>query len=90
MKSWWSVSFDWNQARAFLATVEEGSMSAAARALGQTQPTLGRQIAALEEDLGVVLFERVGRTLVLTPSGRELVEHVKAMYEAKFGPPPHS
>ena len=57
-------------------------MSAAARALGQTQPTLGRQIAALEEDLGVVLFERVGRTLVLTPSGRELVEHVKAMYEA--------
>lgn len=57
-------------------------MSAAARALGQTQPTLGRQITALEEDLGVVLFERVGRTLVLTPSGQELVAHVNAMFEA--------
>ncbi len=80
--NWQSVSFDWNQARAFLATVEEGSMSAAARVLGQTQPTLGRQITALEEQLGVVLFERVGRSLVLTPSGGELVVHVRAMFDA--------
>ena len=47
---WQHVSFDWNQARAFLATVEEGSLSAAGRALGMTQPTLGRQVAALEND----------------------------------------
>lgn len=80
--NWQSVSFDWNQARAFLATVEEGSLSAAARALGLTQPTLGRQVAALEEELGVLLFERVGRSLVLTPSGLELLDHVRAMYEA--------
>lgn len=77
-----SASFDWNQARAFLATAEEGSLSAAARALGQTQPTLGRQIAALEERLGVTLFDRVGRTLVLTPSGQELLPHIRAMEEA--------
>ncbi len=80
--NWQSVSFDWNQARAFLATVEEGSLSAASRALGLTQPTLGRQVAALEEQLDVVLFERVGRSLVLTQSGIELSEHVRAMCEA--------
>lgn len=80
--NWQSVSFDWNQARAFLATVEEGSLSAAALALGQTQPTLGRQVAALEDALDVVLFERVGRSLVLTQSGIELLDHVRAMCEA--------
>lgn len=80
--NWKSVSFDWNQARAFLATVEEGSLSAAARALGVTQPTLGRQVSALEDQLDVVLFERVGRSLVPTQSGIELVDHVRAMREA--------
>ena len=79
---WRSVKFDWNRARAFLVTVEEGSLSAAARALGLTQPTLGRQVTALEEELGVVLFERVGRGLTLTPSGMELVDHVRAMGDA--------
>ena len=59
---WQGVTFDWNQARAFLVTAEEGSLSAAARALGLTQPTLGRQVAALEVELGVSLFERVGMT----------------------------
>lgn len=79
---WQHVSFDWNQARAFLATVEEGSLSAAARALGLTQPTLGRQVAALEDELGIVLFERVGKSLELTPSGLELLDHVRAMRDA--------
>jgi DNA-binding transcriptional LysR family regulator len=79
---WRHVSFDWNRARAFLATADEGSLSAAARALGGTQPTIGRQVTALEEELGVVLFERVGRGLKLTPTGLELVEHVRAMAEA--------
>jgi len=79
---WRSVKFDWNRARAFLVTAEEGSLSAAARALGMTQPTLGRQVDALEQELGVVLFERVGRGLTLTPSGHELLDHVRAMGEA--------
>lgn len=74
--------FDWNHIRAFLATAEEGSFSAAARKLRLTQPTLGRQVAALEADLAVVLFERVGKTLVLTSSGAELLEHVRAMNQA--------
>jgi DNA-binding transcriptional LysR family regulator len=79
---WHSVIFDWNRARAFLVTAEEGSLSAAARALGLAQPTLGRQVSALEQELGVVLFERVGRGLALTESGLELLEHVRAMGEA--------
>lgn len=79
---WRSVKFDWNKARAFLVTAEEGSLSAAARALGMAQPTLGRQVDGLEQELGVVLFERVGRGLTLTPSGLELLDHVRAMGEA--------
>lgn len=77
--NWQLISFDWNQARAFLATAEEGSLSAAARALGLTQPTLSRQVAALEDDLGVLLFDRVGRSLLLTEAGLDLLEHVRAM-----------
>lgn len=73
---------DWNHIRAFLATAETGSLSAAARQLGLTQPTLSRQVAALEEDLGILLFERVGRTLDLTSAGVELLDHTKQMGEA--------
>ncbi len=80
--NWQAISFDWNQVRAFLATAEEGSLSAAARALGQTQPTLSRQVSALEEELGVTLFERAGRAMALTSAGRELLDHVRAMAEA--------
>lgn len=76
------MTFDWNAARAFLAAAEEGSLSAAARALGVSQPTLGRQVAALEQQLGVALFERVGRGMTLTAGGLELAEHVRAMGEA--------
>ncbi|MEW8430144.1 MAG: LysR family transcriptional regulator, partial [Candidatus Thiodiazotropha sp.] len=79
---WRSVQFDWNLARAFLVTAEEGSLSAAARALGLTQPTLSRQVAGLEEELGVALFEKVGRGLELTPSGAELLEQVRTMGDA--------
>ncbi|GAA5214136.1 LysR family transcriptional regulator [Corallincola platygyrae] len=76
------MQFDWNRARAFLVTAEEGSLSAAAKVLNMTQPTLSRQVAALEQELGISLFERVGRGLELTPSGEQLLEHVQAMGEA--------
>ena len=73
---------DWNHVRALLATVEAGSLSAAARRLGLTQPTLGRQVAALEQTLGVTLFERVGKALVLTKAGQELTAPLRTMREA--------
>lgn len=79
---WKSTKFDWNRARAFLVTAEEGSLAAAARALDMTQPTLGRQVAALEQEIGVDLFNRRGRGLELTPNGIKLVEHVRAMGDA--------
>lgn len=80
--NWKAVTFDWNQVKAFLATAEEGSLSAAARALGLTQPTLSRQVAGLEDELGVTLFERSHRSMDLTESGIALLEHVRAMGEA--------
>jgi DNA-binding transcriptional LysR family regulator len=79
---WRTVRFDWNRARAFLVTAEEGSLSAAARALGMSQPTLGRQVDALEQELEVLLFERIGKRLVLTEPGMDLLEHVRAMGDA--------
>ncbi len=79
---WRSIRFDWNRARAFLVTAEEGSLSAAARALDMTQPTLGRQVTLLEQELGIALFERGARGLELTPNGLALVEYVRAMGDA--------
>ena len=72
---------DWNLLRAFHATATLGSLSAAARRLGLTQPTLSRQILALEADLDVALFERIGRKLFLTATGGVLLEHTKLMGE---------
>ncbi|GAA6142023.1 LysR family transcriptional regulator [Hydrogenophaga sp. 5NK40-0174] len=70
---------DWNHLRAFLETAQTGSLSAAARKLGLSQPTLSRQVACIEQDLGVTLFERVGKSMVLTDTGLDLLEHAKAM-----------
>lgn len=75
-------TFDWDLARAFLATVETGSLSAAARQIGTSQPTLSRQVAAFAETLGVTLFERVGRGLTLTDAGAEIADHLRPMAEA--------
>ncbi|MDQ3125112.1 MAG: LysR family transcriptional regulator [Pseudomonadota bacterium] len=75
-------TIDWNQIRAFHATAVAGSLSAAARQLGLTQPTLSRQVLALEADLGVTLFERRGRKLVLTQTGMELLDHIRGMGDA--------
>lgn len=76
------ITVDWNRVRAFLATAKAGSLSAGARELGLTQPTLSRQVAALEVELGSMLFERIGKRLVLTEAGKNLLEHARAMGEA--------
>lgn len=78
---WKSLSFDWNQARAVIATAETGSLSAAARALGLTQPTLGRQVTALEEALGVVIFTRAAKRMIPTDAGLVLIDHFRVMAE---------
>ncbi|WP_147110375.1 LysR family transcriptional regulator [Tateyamaria sp. syn59] len=74
--------FDWTHLRAFLATAESGSLSAAARRLGLTQPTIGRQVAALEEELRLALFERTARSMTLTDAGRDLLVEARKMGDA--------
>jgi len=83
--NWRSIQFDWNKARAFLVTADEGSFSAAARVLNMTQPTLGRQVSSLEDELGVTLFERTAKGLLLTRVGMELLDYVRSMGEAATG-----
>jgi LysR family transcriptional regulator, cys regulon transcriptional activator len=68
--------------RVFLQIVDSGSMSAAARAVHLTQPALSRTLRLLEDEVGVPLFERRGRTLVLTAGGRALVPRARAFLAA--------
>lgn len=72
----------WSHYRSFLAVLQEGSLSGAARVLGMTQPTLGRQIAELEEALGTALFIRSQRGLVATDAARDIAPHAEAMAAA--------
>ena len=72
-------SFDWSLIRSFLAALDKGSLLAAARVLKTSQPTLGRHIAELESQLGVVLFERTGRGLVPTATALQLAESARGM-----------
>lgn len=75
-------ALDWSLVQAFLAVAETGSLSAAARDLKTSQPTLGRQIKAIEGQLGAELFHRQPRGLALTQTGADLVAPAQAMREA--------
>ncbi len=77
-----SVPLDWSLIQSILAVAEAGSLSAAARRLGLSQPTLGRQIQAAEAVLGVTLFQRHARGLELTDTGLSLIEPARAMQDA--------
>jgi DNA-binding transcriptional LysR family regulator len=70
---------DWQLYRSFLAVLEEGSLSGAARALGLTQPTLGRHIETLEEAFAIPLFVRSPQGLLPTDAAREIRPHAEAM-----------
>jgi len=73
---------DWTLFRSFLSVAETGSLSAAARALRLSQPTLGRHIAELEAALGVMLFTRAARGFVLTDAGVAMLPGARQMREA--------
>lgn len=68
---------DWKLIRAFVAVMEEGTLSAAATRLGATQPTLGRQIRLLEQLAGDVLFIRRGLRLEPTEAAQSLLPHAQ-------------
>jgi DNA-binding transcriptional LysR family regulator len=73
---------DWSLLQSFLRVAQEGSLSAAARRHGLSQPTLGRHMRALEQALGQPLLKPALRGQVLTPLGSALLDHLRAMDEA--------
>jgi DNA-binding transcriptional LysR family regulator len=73
---------DWGLYRSFLAVLEEGSLSGAARALGLAQPTLARHVDALERALGFKLFTRSQQGLTATEGALELKPYAEAIAAA--------
>lgn len=76
------VIVDWSLLRSFLAVAETGSLSAAAKRLGSSQPTVGRHIRELEEALDLTLFRRLPRGLEATEAALPLIEEARRMAEA--------
>src|SRR3954452_10378432 len=66
---------------AFIAVVESGGFSAAARRTGESQPAVSKAIAALEKRLGVTLFNRSTRSVTLTDQGRRYYDRAKPLVE---------
>lgn len=72
---------EWNDLRVFLAIAREGTLSAAARKLAQTQPTMGRRLRALEGAVGHKLFQRTKDGFLLTDEGTAVLDHAERMEE---------
>ncbi|NKB36856.1 MAG: LysR family transcriptional regulator [Gammaproteobacteria bacterium] len=72
---------EWSALRDLLAVAETGSLSAAARRLGSSQPTMGRRIEQLEKQLKTLLFNRTSKGLILTPVGEQILGYAKNMAE---------
>jgi DNA-binding transcriptional LysR family regulator len=77
-----SISLDWSLLPAVLSVADHGSLSAAARQTGLSQPTLGRQIRAAEAALGGLLIDRPARGLSPTHLMQTLLPHLRTMQEA--------
>jgi DNA-binding transcriptional LysR family regulator len=76
------ADFDWRLVRSFLAVLDAGSVTAAARRADAHQPTLSRHVAELESQLGVPLFERTGRGVVPTAAALAIAEAARGMRDA--------
>lgn len=72
---------EWNDVEVFLAIARRGTLGAAARALGQTQPTMGRRLKTLEEALAQTLFQRTADGFVLTDEGQAALGYAERMEE---------
>jgi len=74
-------SLPWDDVRLFLAIARAGTLSAAAPKLGLSQPTAGRRLRALEEAVGVALFQRTAQGFRLTDTGEAMLVHAQNMEE---------
>ncbi len=72
---------NFSQLKAFLAVAQDRSFSRAAERLYLTQPAISKQIQALEEGLGMRLFDRVGRSVILTEAGNILRDHAHIAFQ---------
>lgn len=72
---------DWGDVRIFLAIARTGSLGAAAKQTGQTQPTMGRRLRTLESAVGQTLFQRTTDGFVLTDEGAAVLMHAERMEE---------
>lgn len=70
---------EWTALRDFVAVAETGSLSAAARSLGSSQPTVGRRIEQLEKQLNTLLFNRTSQGLILTQTGERVLTYARRM-----------
>ncbi len=73
---------NFKQLEYFAAVAEEGSISGASRALHVAQPPISRQLSLLEDELGVTLFLRTNKGVVLTEAGRCLYQHSRQMFQS--------
>ncbi len=73
---------DWGLIRSFIQTARDGSLSAAAKSLGVSQPTLSRNIQMLEQQTKLQLFQRSTKGLTLTEAGGKLIDAAKQMEDA--------
>ncbi|HEU0310582.1 MAG TPA: LysR family transcriptional regulator [Sphingomicrobium sp.] len=80
-----AAMLDWNDLKYFISVADEGSTLAAGRALRVSQTTVARRIAALEEALGLQLFEKRQAGYALTPAGEELLERARLVGQAASG-----
>ncbi|RKP57906.1 LysR family transcriptional regulator [Pararobbsia silviterrae] len=76
---------DWSDVRIFLAIARCGSLGAAAKRVGQSQPTMGRRLRALEHALGHTLFQRTRDGFVLTDDGSAVLAYAERMEEEALG-----
>ena len=75
------AGFDWALMKSFLAVLDAGSLTRAARVLRAHQPTLSRHLAELESQLGVPLFERTGRGVTPTAAALAIADAARQMHE---------
>jgi DNA-binding transcriptional LysR family regulator len=72
---------EFNSLKAFIAVAESGSFTEASERLFLTQPAVSKRVAALEEELGAPLFDRIGRTVSLTEAGQTLLPRARRILD---------